>query len=103
MLWVWPIAARPLIKPGVSRWPIKTSLAPGADRAHPKPIQILHGKAPSESGRIVKPVYVKVTGQLFYDDAHVGQPPRGKKKMQAATLWEVHPVIDVQFVHPPQP
>lgn len=41
-------------------------------------------------------VTVRVTGQLFYDDAHVGDPPRGKKGMKATTLWELHPVTKVE-------
>ena len=43
------------------------------------------------------PPYVTVTGQLFYDDYSVGLPPRGKRNMQAATLWEIHPVTDIVF------
>jgi hypothetical protein len=39
---------------------------------------------------------VRVTGQLFYDDAHVGDPPRGKRGMKATTLWELHPVVRVE-------
>ena len=197
-------AAAPL-KPGVERWPIKTSVAPGADLAHPKQIafpdlvsledppgvthndsryqsnlippfensenlkegdivsttgwihlvageadgdfhiqvsdskssgnrclivevpkddpafesdeklrarcskvrkfiteKVLLGATPSESGTVIKePVFVKVTGQLFFDDAHVGDKPRGKKGMKAATLWELHPVTDIKLAHPP--
>ena len=46
------------------------------------------------------PVHVQVTSQLFYDDAHVGDPPRGKKGCKAATLWELHPVTDLEFAQP---
>ncbi len=54
---------------------------------------ILNAKDPSPSGTVLKDaVYVTVTGQLFYDDSHVGDRPRGKKGMHAATLWEIHPV-----------
>ncbi len=54
---------------------------------------ILKGKDPSPSGTVLKKaVSVSVTGQLFYDDSHVGDKPRGKKGMHAATLWEIHPV-----------
>jgi hypothetical protein len=41
-----------------------------------------------------------IAGALFFDDAHVGDAPRGKKGMHAATLREVHPVIGVRFVKP---
>jgi hypothetical protein len=40
---------------------------------------------------------VTVTGALFYDDAHVGDQPRGKKGMKASTLWELHPVTAIGF------
>ncbi len=59
---------------------------------------ILNNKEPSTSGTVLKKaVHVTVTGQLFYDDAHVGTPPRGKKGMKAATLWEVHPVTAIEI------
>jgi hypothetical protein len=48
------------------------------------------------------PVYVTVTGILFYDDSHVGDAPRGKKGMKAATLWELHPVTAIAFAPAPQ-
>jgi hypothetical protein len=36
-------------------------------------------KYPSTGGTVLpKPIYVTVVGQLFYDDSHVGDPPRGK-------------------------
>ena len=45
------------------------------------------------------PVYVTVTGALFYDDAHVylanGGTGRGKKGMESKTLWELHPVTSL--------
>ncbi len=54
---------------------------------------MLKGRDPSSSGTVLKKAfYVTVTGQLFYDDSHVGDKPRGKKGMHAATLWELHPV-----------
>jgi len=52
------------------------------------------------------PVYVTVTGALFYDDAHVymadGGTGRGKKGMESKTLWELHPVTSMAFAPPPQ-
>jgi hypothetical protein len=62
----------------------------------------LAGKDPSPGGSILQhPPYVTVTGVLFYDDSHVGDPPRGKKGMKAATLWELHPVTAVAFAPKP--
>lgn len=64
--------------------------------------KLLRGREPSASGSVMThPVYVKITGQLFYDDSHVGDPPRGKKGMHAATLWELHPVTAIAFAQPP--
>uniref|UniRef100_Q02AC0 Uncharacterized protein n=1 Tax=Solibacter usitatus (strain Ellin6076) TaxID=234267 RepID=Q02AC0_SOLUE len=64
--------------------------------------KMLGGKDPSASGSVMQhPVYVTVTGILFYDDAHVGDQPRGKKGMKAATLWELHPVTSMAFAPKP--
>ena len=54
------------------------------------------------------PVYVTVTGALFYDDAHeylaTGGTGRGKKGMESNTLWELHPVTSLTFApKPPAP
>ena len=64
--------------------------------------KMLAGKDPSVSGSVMQhPVYVTVTGIVFYDDSHVGDPPRGKKGMKAATLWELHPVTGIAFAKKP--
>jgi hypothetical protein len=65
--------------------------------------KMLAGKAPSVSGSVMQhPVYVTVSGILFYDDSHVGDAPRGKKGMKAATLWELHPVTAIAFAAAPK-
>ena len=65
--------------------------------------KMLAGKDPSVGGSVLQhPVYVTVSGILFYDDSHVGDPPRGKKGMHAATLWELHPVTAITFAPKPQ-
>ncbi|HEY2032895.1 MAG TPA: hypothetical protein VGH02_04345 [Rhizomicrobium sp.] len=64
--------------------------------------KLFHGKEPSTGGSVLThPVYVRVSGQLFYDDSHVGDQPRGKKGMHAATLWELHPVTAMSFAQKP--
>ena len=64
--------------------------------------KMLGGKDPSPSGSVMQhPVYVTVTGIMFFDDAHVGDQPRGKKGMKAATLWELHPVTGIAFAPKP--
>jgi hypothetical protein len=51
------------------------------------------------------PVYVSVTGALFYDDAHEYRADhttgRGKKKLDSKTLWELHPITAIAFTPPP--
>jgi len=51
------------------------------------------------------PVFVAVTGALFYDDAHEylpdGTTGRGKKGMVSRTLWELHPVTALKFAPKP--
>jgi hypothetical protein len=64
--------------------------------------RLLAGKDPAPGGSIMKhQVYVTVTGILFYDDSHVGDPPRGKRGMKAGTLWELHPVTAIVFAPKP--
>ncbi len=51
------------------------------------------GRRPSAGGTVLRhPVRVVITGQLFYDISHRDPQSRGKKKMKAATSWEIHPV-----------
>lgn len=58
----------------------------------------LQGREPSSTGSILKPVLMQFTGQLFYDDAHVGDQPRGKKGCKALSLWEIHPIAKAEAV-----
>ncbi len=62
--------------------------------------QLMPKGVPSDAGTVLdKPVYVRVTGQLFYDDWHVGQAKaRGKKGMKAVNLWELHPVTAFEII-----
>lgn len=63
--------------------------------------KLLNEKEPASSGSVMQhPPYMEFAGALFFDDAHVGDAPREKKGMHAATLWEIHPVIGVRFVKP---
>jgi hypothetical protein len=72
-------------------------------------IDNLLGKAAPKIGTVhvmQHPVYVTVTGALFYDDAHVyekdGSTGRGKKGMESKTLWELHPVTSMAFAPKPK-
>src|SRR5580658_887100 len=68
---------------------------------------LLGGTAPKIGSVHVmqSPVYVTVTGALFYDDAHEyekdGGTGRGKKGMESKTLWELHPVTALNFAPKP--
>jgi hypothetical protein len=65
--------------------------------------KLLANKDPSVSGSVMQhPPYVSITGVLFYDDSHAGDPPRGKKGMKASTLWELHPVTAMAFAPKPK-
>jgi hypothetical protein len=64
--------------------------------------KLLRGKEPSSGGSVMgHPIRIRLTGQLLYDDAYVGEPPRGKRGMRAATLWALHPVTDIGFASAP--
>jgi hypothetical protein len=73
-------------------------------------------KEPTAAGNVMKgTVYVKVTGQLFYDAIHAktmrNKDPeknsyRGKKgnsdtPMHSYTAWEIHPVTEIVFAPRP--
>lgn len=64
----------------------------------------LNQQEPSRCGSVMQhPPYVQVTGQVFFDAHHVGDPmPRGKKCMHAATIWELHPLVDMKFAPKPK-
>ncbi len=71
--------------------------------------KLLHGTATEfqEGGNwMTGKAYMSITGQLFFDDWHVGQPPRGKSPNHhaghAATLWEIHPITDIRFAKAPR-
>ena len=72
-------------------------------------IDKLLAKKPPKIGSVhvmQHPVYVKVSGALFYDDAHVymadGGTGRGKLGLQSKTLWELHPVTAMAFAPKPK-
>jgi hypothetical protein len=70
-------------------------------------LKLLHSTDPKIGSVHVMqhPVYVTVTGALFYDDDHEYKPDhttgRGKKGMASKTLWEVHPVVSIAFAPKP--
>jgi hypothetical protein len=60
---------------------------------------ILRGRESAQDGTLVTPPrLIEITGALFYDDAHVGDPPRGKKGCRSPTLWGLHPVTGIALV-----
>lgn len=54
---------------------------------------MLDGKDPSKQGTTLgNPVYVQITGQLYFNDANPGNPPRPDAQgLQRASYWEIHP------------
>lgn len=69
--------------------------------------KLLAGKPPKIGSVhvMVHPVYVGVTGALFYDDAHQYKADhttgRGKRGMESKTLWELHPITKLAFAPKP--
>ena len=68
--------------------------------------KLVANKEPGPSGNVMQhAVFVQVSGQLFYDNAHLKTDgtaqPRGKKGMTSKTLWELHPVFDMKFAPKP--
>jgi hypothetical protein len=71
-------------------------------------IDNLLAKTPPRMGSVhvmVHPVYVTVTGALFYDDAHEYMPDgstgRSKKGLESKTLWG-WPVTSIAFAPVPR-
>jgi hypothetical protein len=85
-----------------------TSMADQVEGVRQWVIDNLLQKTPPKIGSVhvmQHPVYVTVTGALFYDDAHVYLPDggtgRGKKGLESKTLWELHPVTSLGFAPKP--
>jgi len=86
-----------------------TSIADKVEGVRQWVVDNLLNKADPKIGSIhvmQHPVFVTVTGALFYDDAHTfladGSTGRGKKGMESKTLWELHPVTSMAFAPKPQ-
>jgi len=64
---------------------------------------LLQGKEPGTRGnKLDHPVYVTITGQLFFDLPHVKGSPRGKRGMKSYTPWEIHPITAIKFAPKPR-
>lgn len=65
--------------------------------------KLLKGNEASNTGnKMEHPVYVTVTGQLFFDAPHLKGSPRGKRDMKSYTPWELHPVTSIEFAPKPK-
>jgi len=68
--------------------------------------QVLKGIDSNTRGKAISPaVYVKITGQLFFDGVHLNSGNlRGKsvgnvnKRMHSYTCWEIHPVMSFKLI-----
>jgi hypothetical protein len=85
-----------------------TSIAVQADGLRQWVVDNLLQKTQPKIGSVhvmAHPVFVTVTGALFYDDSHAyladGGTGRGKKGMESKTLWELHPVTALAFAPAP--
>jgi hypothetical protein len=64
--------------------------------------KILHGSTPGTGGNLIGGrAYIYVKGQLFFDASHTHNQIRGKKGMRSNSLWEIHPIIDMNFAPKP--
>jgi hypothetical protein len=64
--------------------------------------KILHGNSPATGGNLIGGrAYVYVKGQLFFDASHTHNQVRGKKGMRSNSLWEIHPITDMNFAANP--
>jgi len=62
----------------------------------------LGGHDPSRQGTMLaEPVYVEITGQLFFSDARIGTPAPDKQGLTRASYWQVHPVLSVTVLPKP--
>jgi hypothetical protein len=65
--------------------------------------RLLKGQEPGTTGnKLDHPVYVTITGQLFFDLPHVKGSPRGKRGMKSYTPWEIHPITAIKFAPAPK-
>lgn len=64
--------------------------------------RLLKNKEPGTTGsKMTHPVFVTITGQLFFDAVHLKGNPRGKRSMHSYTCWELHPVTAMAFAPKP--
>jgi hypothetical protein len=66
--------------------------------------QALSGKDPARTpgSAMATPIYIEITGQLFYSDNHVGdQPAPDRQGFYRATNWQIHPGLMISFPAPP--
>jgi hypothetical protein len=86
------------------RFKVPTDLRPIVAAVRDEIDRHLEGASVTGKRRVYKlktPVHVTVTGQLFYDAAHVKADGsienRGDEGCHSPTLWEIHPVTDIDF------
>ncbi len=60
----------------------------------------LSGRDPARTPgtKIATPLYVEITGQLFFSDSHAGEAPvPDNQGLHRATNWQIHPGLSVRF------
>ncbi len=66
--------------------------------------QALSGKDPARTPgtSMTTPLYIEITGQLYFSDTHVGdQPAPDRQGFYRATDWQIHPGLMISFPTPP--
>ncbi len=73
--------------------------------------RLLAARDPTGRVLIMKhPPYVEVTGQLFFDDAHLAETEKGNyrgkfingRQLPSKTVWEIHPITKIAFASKPK-
>jgi hypothetical protein len=80
-------------------------LRPFVDKARDDlKVHSLSGKDPARTpgSKMSAPLYVQITGQLFFSDTHVGDAPvPDSQGLHRATNWQIHPGLKVLFLASP--
>lgn len=69
-----------------NHWASARTFIDSLNSGHPAP----------KGGKTLKPVFVTIRGQLFYDLSHTPNQKRGRGGMSAGTIWEIHPVYTIR-------
>ena len=73
------------------------------NRKYVREVILKTDKEPFPAAALEKGIYVKVEGQLFYDENHAkGRKPKttlNNPPMHSYTAWEIHPVTGIELIN----